>query len=160
MKLMTTAAVINKAIDSIERRGKKLDQDIQQAGLSCLNHNQEHGDITLLNRLYLAMPKGSRRNALIEWALKYGKCKLNEDKSTAKDAPLLFNREGSTDLAGANEEPWFNCKPEKDPLEEFDFVAAYNALLRKATKAGDSGKKIKGQELLDKVKAVGGVPSK
>lgn len=155
MKLLTSAAVINKAIDSIQRRGKKLDDDIQLAGLSCLNHIEQHGDDTLLNRLWGAMPRGSRRNALIEWALKYGKVKLNEDKGTAKERPVVYNREGGTDLDGAIEQPWYECKPEKPALEEFDFEAAYNALIRKAMKASEKGLKIKGRELYEQVTAAG-----
>lgn len=151
MKLITTAAAINKAIDSIARRGKKLDADIQHAGLSCLNHNQEHGDVTLLCNLFNAMPKGSRRNALAEWALKFGKVKLNEDKSTAKELPFLFDKEGSTDLSGAAESPWYDCKPEKPLLEEFDFVSQYNALIKKATAAGQAGIPIKGAELMQRL---------
>lgn len=68
-----SAAEINKAIASIHTRGKKLDADIQTAGLSILNHANEHGDSTLADKLVLALPKGSRKLALTEWLLEIGR---------------------------------------------------------------------------------------
>jgi len=153
LKLYTTAAAITKAIGSIERRGKKLDADIQITGLSCLNHNQEHGDVTLLCKLFNAMPKGSRRNALADWALKFGKVVLNEDKSTAKELPFLFKKTGSTDLSAASETPWYDCKPEKELLEEFNFEAQWASLIKKAMAAGQAGIPIKGAELMSRLQA-------
>lgn len=149
----STTTELAKAIESIARRGLKLDADIQDAGLSCLARVQEHGDIGYLNRLFLSMPRGSRRNALAEWAAKYGKVKINLDKTSNKELPFTYWKEGNTDYAGAIEEPWFNCKPEKALDDEFDFVSKLTSLLAQAKKARESGKPIKGLEQLDKIEA-------
>lgn len=145
-----TAAAIEKAIGSIQSRGKKLDDDIQACGLSVLAHIEKCGDITLFERLFAAMPKGSRRNALVEWATKYGKLAVNLDESK-KDKPFLYAKGKGTNIEGAMAEPWFNCKPEKPVDEEFDFAAKLQALISHAMKARDAGKPIKGIEQLDRL---------
>lgn len=116
--LIIGAAAIDKAIVSIAARGKKLDADIQLAGLSALNHLQEHGDIGPINRLHLALSKGARKAAMLDWASKYGKLSLNVGKD-AKETPFLYNKEGKTNLQGANDEPWFDCKPDDEVPTQF-----------------------------------------
>lgn len=144
----STTQELGKAIESIARRGAKLDADIQDAGMSCLHRIQEHGDVGYLNRLYLSLPKGARTSALAEWAAKYGKVKINMDKASNKELPFVFWKEGNTDYEGATLEPWFKCKPEK-PLElEFDFAGKLEALIKHATAAMEAGKPVKGMDRL------------
>ena len=147
------AADLSKAIESIGRRGQKLDNDIQDAALSCLWHLDKHGDITLLERLWASMPKGARRNALADWAAKFGKLTLNMDKASNKEHPFLYDKKGNTDLAGAAETKWFDCKPEKGIEEEFDFEAKVHSLLRHLAQAQNKGLKIKGAEMAEKIAA-------
>ena len=142
---------LGKAIDSIARRGAKLDADIQDAALSCLYRVHEYGDVGYLCRLFQSMPRGSRRNALAEWAAKYGRVKLNLDQETNKEKPFLYWKEGNTDYEGAMAEPWYECKPEKSIEEEFDFAAQLQRLLQKAQKAKDAGKEVKGLDMLERV---------
>jgi hypothetical protein len=151
IQIISGAAAINKAIDSISNRGKRLDHDIQVAGLSCLAHIEQHGDVTLFNRLFHALPKGARRNALAAWGCAFGKLQLNHDKATKGEKPFLFNRDANTDMAGAEEQQWYTFKPEKAPSEEFDFGSALALLCQKAARAQQSGKTIKGIELLEQL---------
>ena|SRR5690625_4561164 len=153
MKLITDIKALNTAIDSIARRGKKLDEDIQLAGLSCLNHIDQHGDVTVLCRLFNAMPRGSRRNALAAWAAAHGKVQVNVDSKTNKEKPFLFDRTRGTQLEAAAESPWWDFKPERPLEEEFDFEAALAALFNRARKAKEQGITIKGQDKLDKLLA-------
>ena len=134
LTLIVGTAELNKAIDSVINRGKKLDDSIQLLGLSLLAHTQEHGDITLMNRLLVSFPKGSRRNAFAEWALKHGKFMLNTGTDKAA-VPFLYSKEKTTDLLGAQATPWVEFKPEKPLDDVFDFAAMLNALLKKADKA-------------------------
>lgn len=143
------AAAIEKAIASIHTRGKKLDADIQQCGLSVLVHIDKCGDITLFERLYASMPTGMRRNALVEWATQFGKLVVNLDDSSKKAKPFLFSKTKATNIEGAIEKPWYDCKPEKPVDEEFDFAAALTSLLNRAKKAQAEGKVIKGAEQLN-----------
>lgn len=151
MNLITDVKKLGAAIESIGRRGAKLDADIQLAALSSINRIELHGDVGYLNRLYLAMPKGSRSSALVEWALAFGKVAANTDPATKKEQPFLFAKDKTTNLAGADAKPWFTFKPEKAPDEVFDLQAAIATLLRKA-----SNKALKeGQtDMLQKLKAL------
>lgn len=135
--LITGTAELNKAIDSVINRGKKLDDSIQLLGLSLLGHTDEHGDITLMNRLLVSFPKGSRRNAFAEWALKFGKYSLNTG-ADKKEVPFHFDRERTTDIdgpEGARTLMWTECKPEQDLDKVFDFGAMLQALIKKADQA-------------------------
>lgn len=139
------AAQINKAIASIASRGKKLDADIQQTGLSILNHVHEHGDSTLADRLVNALPKGSRKLALTEWLLAFGKLRVlsksNPDDAARIKAGAIFayDKTKSTDLDSASAKPWYEFKPEASPLTAFDAQAAVQSVLTKLSKAKANG---------------------
>ena len=149
-------AEIEKAIVSVATRGKNLDRDIQLAGLSILNHVQEHGEVSLAVKLLNALPKGSRRTALVQWFLMFGKISVNTDKATSKDFPLLFRKDGKTDLVGATETPWFDCKPEANIADVFNFQKSFDTLLNRLKHAAASGQKIEGdQAMIDAVLALG-----
>jgi len=136
MNLITDLKALDKAIASIATRGKKLDADIQHAGLSCLQHLDAHGDMGPLTRLLFALPKGARSNALLDWAQKFGKVTVNVG-ADHKTKPFLFDKEGKTDLAGATELPWYECKPEKPANLEFSLAAQLAQLIKKAEKAAN-----------------------
>ena len=147
-----TKAEIEKAITSVANRGKKLDADIQLAGLNILAHVDVHGDVSLVNKLYHALPKGSRRNALVEWFLMFGKVAVNADKATAKEFPLVFRKDGKTDTNAAMATPWYDCRPEPSVQEAFDFNKNLTSLINHIKRATDKGLAIKGNEEL--IKAV------
>lgn len=152
LTLITGTAELNKAIDSIISRGKKLDDSIQLLGLSLLAHTQEHGDITLMNRLLVSFPKGSRRNAFAEWALKFGKYSLNTG-ADKKDVPFHFDRERTTDMVGAEGIQWTEFKPEQDLDKVFDFGAMLQALIKKADQAtAKDPSKVKNGDLIQKAR--------
>src|SRR5574337_342395 len=91
------AAGIEKAIKG---RGAKLDADIQTAGLSIINHVAEHGDTTLADRLFDAMPKGSRRVMLAEWFVAFGMIRTL-DKKVAEDKAALDASRGPSNFQRA-----------------------------------------------------------
>lgn len=142
------AAQINRAIDAIEVRGKELDEAIQMTGLSILHHIETCGDYTIFKRLFDALPKGARKNALVEWACMFGKVQVNTDKKSAKDMPFVYNKFGTTDLEGAAAAPWYTFKPEKPPVEEFNLYAALAHLRKQVASAQTKGLPILGAELL------------
>lgn len=141
VQLLTTAAEINKSITSIATRGKKLDNDIQLTGVSCLNHVALHGDTTLLDKLVNAMPKGARKGAFCEWAVKYGMVRMldraNPDDAVAIAQGRLFAKDKtksfSVEDAFANK--WWDAKPEPDLLTTFDAAKMVTQLVKKYTAA-------------------------
>lgn len=137
-KVMDVAG-INAAIKSIQGRGVKLDSDIQITGLAILGHIEKHREVSLFTKLFNAMPAGSRRNALVKWALSHGQVAVNKDKKSSKETPFLFNKEAKTDLAGAETHPWFNYKPEASPRDAFNLDVAiikFQEMLKAKIKAG------------------------
>lgn len=153
--LMTDAKVIGKAIESIANRGRKLDADIQHCALSVIAHVEAHGDVTLVNRLYNAMPAGTRKAALVAWLLTFGKVLANDDKASKKELPFVYNKQGKTDMDGAIANPWFNFKKDKAPDEVMNLNDSIKALLKRAESAMKRGVKVEGDiEALRRMVAV------
>lgn len=149
VKLIIGTDELRREFTLIAAAGKKLDTRIQVAGLSVLHHINEHGDVTvatsLVNELFGSLSKGHRKQAMVEWLVKYGKVKLNEDAATKKDKPFLYDKATKTDMAGAQAEPWYDCKPDNE-VKDLDFLKLLSALITKATK--DGAKVVPGQEEL------------
>ena len=148
MQIIKGKAAIEKAIAPIASRGKKLDEDIHKAGVACLAHASEHGDTTLLDKLVNAMPRGSRKLALVEWALAFGQVVVL-DKKTAKDTGRVFglDRGKKLDLDEAIAQPWMDFRPEADPATAFDAQAAVQSVLRKLANARQAGLTVENQAL-------------
>lgn len=132
---MKTLADINKAIDSITKSGAKLDKLIQDTAVAVLVHFAEHKDTGLVNRLYLAMPKGSRSTALASWLLAYAAVTPNVAQATKKEQPFSFDKSKTTDPVGGAADMWYDHKPEKAVDEAFDLQKAIRGILAKASKA-------------------------
>lgn len=132
-KLLEGVAIISKAITSLQTRGKKYESDLHQTAVSCLNHAGKHGDITLANRLIEAIPTLTRKNALKDWFLAFGKFKW--DAETKK---LAYDKTKATLLEEAIDMPFWSFKSEPE-YKPFDFNAAIQAVLAKAKKAKEKG---------------------
>lgn len=127
MKLITEVKQLDLAIKSIQSRGSKLQKDIHICAVSCLNHIDKHGDITLLNRLMSALPGGWRANAIKAWAEEFGKVNWdNTQKAFTYDKAKKSNIEGA--IAVSPEE--FKPEPEYKPM---DLAEAIKALIKKAS---------------------------
>ena len=132
MELITDIKLIDKAIKSIQTRGKKLDADIQLTACSALNHCAEHNDPIYINRLIESMPKGSRVNALREFIAKFGNVIYNEETKE-----FNYQKGKKADIEGAMESMWTEFKPEPE-FKGFDLEASIKKLLDQAVKmAGD-----------------------
>lgn len=149
MNIIKGASAIQKAITSIAGRGGKLDKDIHVAGVSVLQHASEHGDTTLADKLVLAMPKGSRKLALVEWMLAFGQvAKL--DPALDKDRLALgqifkLDKTRNYDEAGAVETTWTDFRREPDVSTAFDVQAAVHNLLERMKRAHLAGLTIEGR---------------
>ena len=131
---MKTIAEINKAIESIARSGAKLDILIQDTGVSVLEHFAEHKDTGVVNRLYIALPKGARKQAMASWLLAYGALSPNTNKESKAEQPFIFDREKRTDALAAAQDKWYDHKPDKAPDQVFDLQKAIRQVLAKAAK--------------------------
>lgn len=145
MKLITETKAIELAIKSIQSRGSKLQKDIHVCAVSCLNHIEKHGDITLLNRLMSALPGGWRVNAIKAWAEEFGKVNWdNTQKAFTFDKAKKSNIEGA--IAVSPEE--FKPEAEYKPL---DLAEAIKALIKKAQERVGSENDNVPEELFNKL---------
>lgn len=156
IKLIVGTQAISKAVVSIKTRGAKLDADIQLAGVSILAHIEEHGNVTLLNDLMAALPKGARKNAMAEWAMANGKVRLNEGPNR-KDMPFLYDKARITSIDKAWEKPWYDFAPTPDLIQSFDVQAAVAKILKQVASARKANPdvKIEGEALLEQLAAMG-----
>jgi len=137
MTIILNQADTLKLIASIDKRGKKLDSDIHQAALSSIAHHAAHGDVTLVNRLIVALPKAARRNALMAWVEHFGAgLAPNVEKETRAEAPFVHVKGSKKvfDEAAADAKPFWEFKPEPEYVQ-FDLAKALAMLLKKAESA-------------------------
>lgn len=143
--IITNVDALGKAIASIANRGAKLDHDIQVAAVSVLA-NAEHGNPVLADRLVQAMPKGSRRNALVQYLLTFGRLEVvGKDVAKATGRVFQFAKDKKYDPEGAMATMWYDFKKEADIQTVFAVDKGVQALLDKLTKAKAAGKTIEGQ---------------
>lgn len=135
-KMLDGAKAIDTAIKSIATRGKTLERDIHIAAVSCLNHADLHGDITLAQKLVEAVPSLARKNALKDWFLAHGKFSYDMENKA-----LTYNKKGVTLLQEAIETPFWVFKPEAE-YKPFDINAAVAQLVQRAEKAVEKGEKV------------------
>ena len=145
----TDKTKLEELITRITKAGKRLDGDIQAAGLGCLHHLDAHGDITLVNRLYLGLPQGVRKSAMTAWLLAFGKLAANTADSK-KRVPFVYDKAKTTDLASASNNPWYKFSPDKEPDAVFDVRKALASLIARAGKALD----VNDAKLLGKLRAL------
>lgn len=134
MKILIGKEAITQACTSISTRGKKLDSDIHICGVSCLNHIDLHGDVTLLNTLFTALPKGLRSNAFKEWAEVHGKVNWSEDIKG-----FTYDKTKVTLLKEAQDTSWTVFKPE-GVYHTMDFAGELAKLLKKAQERSGANK--------------------
>lgn len=142
----TTVEAINKEIESIAKAGAKFDARVQVAAVSVLAHYAQHKDVRLVNRLYLALPRGARKAAMAEWLLAHAAVSPNpaQEKEVRHESPFVYDKAKATDVEAGAENPWYDFRQEKEPAELFDAQKAALALIAKAAKAVKDGKKVTG----------------
>lgn len=140
-KLIEDVAELNKAIDAWGSRGAKWVAEGQHLALSALSRLAAHGDIGPINRLYKAMPKGTKTAAMGEWILAFGSVIANTDTVTRKDKPFVFDKSKKTDMEAAAAKHWSLFAPEPEPIALFDVQAqAIKVLERLLVQAGKAAK--------------------
>lgn len=127
-----------KAIDAWGKRGATWAKEGHKLALQALVHLNNTGDIGPCNRLYVAMPKGSKSSAMAAWLMSFAALQPNPD-ATDKAKPFVYTKDKKCDPEGGAKTPWFEFRPEPTPLEMFDVVPALEAVLAKAKKAATVG---------------------
>lgn len=138
-KLITDKATINAGIKDAGVRSKSLKNDIHVLAVSCLNHADLHGDITLANKLISAIG-GVRAKVLQQWFCKFGKFKMNKDRTA-----LEFAKGKETALNDAIGTPFYSFEDKISSnavASAFDINAAILSLVKRAEGAAKKGQEV------------------
>lgn len=99
--VITGKEAIAKEINLIGVAGVKYDKRVHVAAVSCVNHIKEHGDNTLLLKLFKVLPDSFRRNSFLAWCEEFGGItvitKNEEGKALKKDQYSFKKRIDVTD---------------------------------------------------------------
>lgn len=153
IKIITDQAELTKAIDAWGKQGQKWAKLGHALAMSALHRLADHGDIGPANRLYLAMPKGTKSSAMAEWLLTFGKLAPN-DGEDKKSKPFVYAKDKFMSLADAEKKPWFEFKPEPTVLECFDVQAAIRAFIKATEAKAAKAQTSIGLDLLEQVKGL------
>lgn len=145
--IITDIKKLGAAIDSIKKRSSILDKDIQTAAVSAVDHFGRCGDVGYINRLYLALGKGARHAAYIEWITQFGGVMANEGEGKAT-TPFIKDKNKTVDLEGGDALPWYECKPSPKPDEVMDY---YSLFMKIVTKKAKAGQEVKNAALMQRV---------
>ena len=128
---------LNRAIDALGKSNQAVEATIQQLGLACMAHCEQHGDTMPMNRLINVLRR-TQFQAFMEWALAYGKFSKNFDKATKASQPVSYDKTKTTDIEAATAKEWhmFADDKAKAIAKAFDFQAAMMQLLKKAAANG------------------------
>lgn len=138
--VITDTTKLADAIDSVATKGKTLDNLIHRAGVSCMYHAQQHGDVTLAEKLIEAMPRSSRRKGLVVWF--EDNMPVDGKISDTKAGVSITLKKGRADtdftLSEAAAVPFWDHTVEKTPrpMTLQQAIAAFGKNLDKAVKAG------------------------
>lgn len=159
MKILTKAEA-EKSIASIKTRGNKLQADIHQTAVSVLSHAAEHGDVTLINRLMLALPASARRNALASWFIKHGKLAANMDKASRADVPLVYDRDSTNgwQVEAAIALPYWEMKAAESGSRELDISKALDNVYSRLITLAKSASPVE-QEIINAMLKAAGKPA-
>lgn len=117
--LITDSKKIDEAIADVATKGRTLDTLIHRTATSCVYHSQQHGDTTKLSALVNAMPKASRRKALIAWVEAHVPVDPDETNDT-KDGYVIKLKKGRKEeeflVSEAAAVPFWDFTVERPPI--------------------------------------------
>ena len=146
-----------KKIDSWLARGTKWVKEGQTLALEALAHLDKTGDIGPANRMVAGMPKGTKRNALAEWFLAFGRLSLNDNKAESKTKPFVYAKDKHTDVAGGTKKPWYDFQPEAPIVDVFDVQKAVEQALKSIAAKAAKAVTATNVDMLDKLREVAGM---
>lgn len=151
-----TFTLANKAdllayIGAIARNGVQLDRMIQIAAVHAIGHAIQFGDIVYANRLYGAMPKGGRLQAMVKYFEKYGPFVY---VASAKQFAHYKRDSLKFDGAALMKAPWYEIETEK-VVSTLDVQKMVDSLIKRLETAIEKdGRTVQNAAMLDDIKAV------
>lgn len=146
--MATTKSAILKRISSIRTRGARIDRDIHETGVDCMIHARDHGDVSLMTKLAEAMPKSSRRKALVAWVIAHAPLKYNQNEEKFNLNKKRAKEEGAWQVEEAAAVPFWDYTVEPNPVQ-YDLDKAINSLVRGLAKAHEQGNLLVSRETVE-----------
>lgn len=120
---------LDAAIKQITTMGKRYDALVHVAACSAVDHHAKTGDVGFMNRLYLALGKGTRKAALSSWFLTHGGVVANTE-GNKKEMPFKHSKDKTANVEAGMADPWYDHKPDADPDTVFDLALALEKVLK------------------------------
>lgn len=113
---MLTAKQINAKITKAIKATNGMKEAIQEALQASIDHAYEHGDVSLLNRLFSEMPKGVQMEKLKQYTLACAPIRVN--KTALQEAKGMFAYKATKDEEEMTakyrvlaQSPWYDYQP-------------------------------------------------
>lgn len=106
-KLLVTTKEIEQAIAAAVTISKDAMELYQLAACSTIVHLHKHSDIRLVRRLIDTIPEGMRKASMMAYFDRFAKVTFDDDDVAT------FDKDKSTDLAGALAMPWYKAKSQE-----------------------------------------------
>ena len=103
-KLLTTTKEIEQVIADAVTTSKSAMELYQLAACSTIVHLHKHSDIRLVRRLIDTIPEGIRKASMMAFFDRFAKVAFDDDDVAT------FDKDKTTDLAGALAMPWYKAK--------------------------------------------------
>lgn len=136
--------------DSIKRRGKAFDRDVQSLCLTAIGYANTHGDVTIANRILPAIPAGSRKQAIVNLLEGLG-CLKYDAKSKmfnhTKREDVLRDPVAIVEALAHRNNFWTNYTPEPTIVSNLDALEAVHKLVKRLQSAADKGTVIDSPEV-------------
>lgn len=141
MEIIQDSGKLSALVNSIAKSSTKLDATIHQALVSLLVHIRDHGDTTLLTRLFASVPKGSRLASYFAWCEKFAPVKVNRTKDAFGQVKVKKDRdpEEFNILEAMAIAPW-DLPEHNREAKALEFDAIVRWVSRQARKSIEAGK--------------------
>ena len=133
VKLVQGKENIVKLITEVSVSGKKLEVMLHTAACSIIAHIEKHREVSLANQLIEALPSSTRKNALKDWFISFGKMTYDEESKL-----MVFKKTAKTKQVEAEQMPFWTFQPEAE-YKPFNLDVAITNLVKIATARQEKG---------------------
>jgi len=145
-------AEVIKLIDNVGQQAQTVQNNIQRIAVVAIGYANIHGDITVAQRAceVFSGKKGIRFNSFVKYLEVHGQMQWDAKAKTVtymkRDSVI---KDPAQLLESLSVRKWYEATPQEPVESIYDVKAQIEKLIKAATKAADSGKKVSNAELLE-----------
>lgn len=145
---LMTADAFNKLCDSVKKRIKLTEDDLQRLAINAIGYSILQNDVQPANRLFLILGRSLRRDSMVAYLERHGQMAFMKQNGEKFE---FFKREGiefkPDTLAGLK---WYEAKKENPIVSEWDLQAEFDKFMKKVTtKMQDKAITVENAKLFD-----------